>query len=100
VPTEDDTLVLSPGIHLEVTFLDMFAKWCKMWLLPASLHISPSVCLHGTTCRPPGGFHETMYVRFLWKFVDILWLWLKSDKSTDTHRRPMCVLIFGCYWFL
>lgn len=26
VPTEDDTLVLSPGIHLEVTFLDMFAK--------------------------------------------------------------------------
>jgi hypothetical protein len=26
MPSEDDTLVLSPGIHLEVTFLDMFAK--------------------------------------------------------------------------
>jgi len=26
VPTEDETLVLSPGIHLEVTFLDMFVK--------------------------------------------------------------------------
>jgi hypothetical protein len=26
VPTDDDTLVMSPGIRLEVTYLDMFAK--------------------------------------------------------------------------
>ena len=29
VPTEDDTLVLSPGIQLEVKFLDMFAKMMR-----------------------------------------------------------------------
>jgi hypothetical protein len=45
MPSEDDTLVLSPGIHLEVTFLDMFAKWSKMWLLLSSCHICPFLCL-------------------------------------------------------